>query len=131
MRAIASATSVPDRRLEASQAYAAYDQERRVGDFVAQHTTGRVLIESFANEWVVFPNQERVIYEGSDKTWKVALVDPVDPRADIDVVVMRTTPGNTDAVEQNLNHRAVLRHNYQRVLRTTDFEVWQRKEGTP
>lgn len=117
--------------LEASQAYAAYDQERRVGDFVAQHTTGRVLIESFANEWVVFPNQERVIYEGSDKTWKVALVDPVDPRADIDVVVMRTTPGNTDAVEQNLNHRAVLRHNYQRVLRTTDFEVWQRKEGTP
>lgn len=114
--------------LEAAQAYAAYDQERRVGDFVAEHTSGRVLIESFANEWIVFPNQERVIYEGSDEQWKVALVDPLDPRADIDVVVMRTTPGNTDSVEQNLQGRPVMRA-FRRVLVTDDFEVWQRKEG--
>ncbi|MCB8958370.1 MAG: hypothetical protein H6529_18050 [Nocardioides sp.] len=117
--------------LEASQAYAAYQQERRVGDFVEDHTTGRVLIESFANEWVVFPNQERVIYEGSDQTWKIALKDPADPRADIDVIVMRTTEGNTDAVEKNLNHRPVLTTHFRRVLKTDDFEVWQRKDGAP
>ena len=72
-RPATGATSSPAR---ASQAYAAYQQERRVGDFVEDHTTGRVLIESFANRWVVFPNQERVIYEGSDQTWKIALKDP-------------------------------------------------------
>ena len=117
--------------LEASRAYAAYDQERLVGDFVEDHTTGRVLIESFANEWVVFRNQSRVIYEGSDRQWRIALRDPADPRADIDVIVMRTTPGNTDAVEKNLYHRPVLRNHYRRVLETTDFEVWQRKDGAP
>ena len=111
---------------EAAQAYAAYDQERRVGDFVAEHTSGRVLIESFANEWVVFHNQSRVIYEGSDADWKLALVDPVDPRVDIDVIVMRTTPGNTDAVEQNLTGKPVMRA-YRKVLTTDDFQVWQRR----
>ena len=90
-----------------------------------------MLIESFANEWVVFPNQERVIYEGSDQTWKIALKDPADPRADIDVIVMRTTEGNTDAVEKNLNHRPVLTTHFRRVLKTDDFEVWQRKDGAP
>ena len=114
--------------LEASQAYAAYDEEREVGDFVEDHTTGRLLIESFANEWVAFPNQERMVYEGSDTLWRDALVDPAGQEADIDVVVMRTTEGDTDAVYDNLYGTPAMSA-YRVVLRTDHFLVYERREA--
>ena len=88
----------PVTELEADRARAAYAEQRDVGRFVAEHTTGRVLAESIFNEWVVFPNQERVVYEGSRGEWETALDDPGARPHDIAVVVMRTTPDDEDSV---------------------------------
>lgn len=113
--------------VEAGQAYDAYSEEREVGAFVEQHTKGRVLLESFANEWVAFPNQDRMIYEGSDRAWRAALVDPAGATADIDVVVMRSTPGDEDTVYRNLYDRPAMA-TYELALRTDRFLVWTRRE---
>lgn len=110
---------------EATQAYAAFAEQRQVGSFVADHTSGRVLVESFGNEWIVFPNQRRVVYEGSGDQWRTALVTPDEPPADIDVVVMRVTPGDNDAVDQNL-HGSRAMAGYRVALRTDNYLVWER-----
>ena len=113
---------------EASQAFAAYAEQRQVGSFIEDHTSGRVLVQSFGNEWIVFPIQRRVVYEGSSDQWRHGLKSPAGPRADIDVVVMRVTPGDTDAPEQHLRHSPAMKH-YDVVLATDHFLVWQRGGG--
>lgn len=110
---------------EATQAYAAFAEQRQVGSFVADRTSGRVLVESFGNEWIVFPNQRRVVYEGSGDQWRAALSHPDGASADIDVVVMRVTPGDTDAVDQNL-HGTRAMAGYHVALKTDHYLVWQR-----
>lgn len=110
---------------EATRAYADFAEQRQVGAFVEDRTSGRVLVESFGNEWIVFPNQRRVVYEGSGDQWRAALVRPDDPPADIDVVVMRVTPGDNDAVDQNLHGRRAMA-GYRVALRTDHYLVWER-----
>ena len=108
---------------EASQAYDAFAEQRQIGSFIDDHTSGRVLVQSFGNEWIVFPVQQRVVYEGSYDQWRVALRSPT--KADIDVVVMRRTPGDTDSVQDNL-HDTPAMDDYGLVLETDHYEVWQR-----
>lgn len=122
-----SGTSVVTGR-EATQAYEAYAEQREVGRFIEEHTSGRVLVQSFGNEWVVFPIQRRVVYEGSSDQWRRGLRAPNGPRADIDVVVMRVTEGDTDAPEQHLRHSPAMAP-YGVVLETDHFLVWQRGVG--
>lgn len=109
---------------EATQAYDSFAEQRRVGRFVDEETTGRVLVQSFGNEWIVFPVQERVVYEGSYDQWRVALRSPA--KTDIDVVVMRRTPGDTDMVQDNLFDTAAM-NGYALVLETDNYQVWQRE----
>lgn len=110
---------------EAGEAYTAYAEQRRVGEFVDAETTGPVLVEAFANEWVVFRAQARVVYEGSQERWRDALLDPGSRDADIDVVVMRTTEGQTDSVYDNLRHSSAL-SGFGVVLETDNFLVWEK-----
>lgn len=114
---------------ESSQAYAAFSEQRMVGGFVGDQTNGRVLVEAFGNEFVVFPIQQRVVYEGSQDQWRKALERPADPDIDIDVVVMRTTPGDQDTVEQHLRHRPAAMADFAVALHTDNFIVWQRRGG--
>ena len=109
--------------VEAAQAWLAYEEQREVGEWVAEQTSGRVLVESIFNEWVVFPNQDRVVYEGSAGAWDSALERPADDDSDIDVVVMRTTPGDEDSVALALHGSPRLAgfgvvHNDDRVVRS-------------
>lgn len=110
---------------EATRAYADFAEQRRVGSFVADRTSGRVLVESFGNEWIVFPIQRRVVYEGSGDQWRTALVRPISAAADIDVVVMRVTPDDNDAVDQNLRGSRAMA-GYRVALRTDHYLVWVR-----
>lgn len=110
---------------EAGEAYASYAEQRRVGAFVDEETSGPVLVEAFANEWVVFRAQSRVVYEGSRERWKDALVAPASSDADVDVVVMRTTEGQTDSVYDNLRHSPAM-SGFGVVLQTDNFLVWQK-----
>jgi hypothetical protein len=122
--AASEGTSVATGR-EAELAYLSYAEQRQVGSFVEDHTSGRVLVQSFGNEWIVFPIQGRVVYEGSDDQWRDALTRPDGPTADIEVVVMRVTPGDTDTVSDNLRDSSAMA-DYGVVLRTDQFLVWQR-----
>lgn len=108
---------------EARAARDSYAEQRALGAWLSTHTDGRVLMESFANEWVVFPVQRRLVYEGSAADWEVGLVDPA--ARDIDVVVMRTTPGDGDRVFAALGDGQGLR-GYRVVHRTADFVVYER-----
>lgn len=123
--AASDATSVATDR-EAQLAYDTYAEQHRVGAFVENHTSGRVLMQSFANEWIVFPIQERVVYEGSGEQWRVALRSPGHARADIGVVVMRLTPGDTDSVFDNL-HDSRAMAGYDLALETDHYLVWRRE----
>lgn len=112
--------------LEARQARASFAEQREVGAFVAERTHGRVLVQSFGNEWVVFPIQERVIYEGSQDLWTTSLDSPAREQNRIEVVVMRTTPGYTDEVCDELGNSVELTSHFRLLLTTDDFRVYGR-----
>jgi hypothetical protein len=114
--------------VEAAEAWRAYEEQREVGVWVAEQTRGRVLVESIFNEWVVFPNQDRVVYEGSQDAWTSGLTAPAAAASDIDVVVMRTTPGDEDSVHDALydTHRL---SGFGVVLQTDNFLVLEK--GAP
>lgn len=123
-----STPAVPVTAVEAGQARAAYAEQREVGRFVAERTTGRILAESIFNEWVLFPNQDRVVYEGSAGAWDSALERPADDDSDIDVVVMRTTPGDEDSVALAL-HGSPRLAGFGVVLQTDNFLVLSKGAG--
>ncbi|CAN5497621.1 hypothetical protein BH09ACT12_BH09ACT12_17850 [soil metagenome] len=114
--------------LEAKQAYDSYAEQRDVGEFLRTQTTGRILVESIFNEWVVFPNQDRTIYEGSQAMWDSSLDGPGLTSNRIDVIVMRSTPGDVDQVYSRLYGSDAVR-DYGVVLQTDNFLVLQRGEG--
>ena len=114
--------------VEAAQAWLAYEEQREVGEWVAEQTSGRVLVESIFNEWVVFPNQDRVVYEGSQDAWTSGLSAPGDAASDIHVVVMRTTPGDEDSVHDALYDTDRL-WGFGVVLQTDNFLVLEK--GAP
>ena len=106
----------------------AYEEQQEVGEWVAEQTSGRVLVESIFNEWVVFPNQDRVVYEGSQDAWTSGLSAPGDAASDIHVVVMRTTPGDEDSVHDALYDTDRL-WGFGVVLQTDNFLVLEK--GAP
>ena len=125
---VASGAPGPVTEVEAGEARAAYAEQREVARFVADRTTGRVLVESIFNEWVVFPNQDRVVYEGSARAWDAALSDPGGADSDISVVVMRTTPGDEDSVATALQDSPRLK-GFGVVLQTDNFLVLSKGAG--
>jgi hypothetical protein len=110
---------------EAKIAYDAYAEQREVGSFIKSETQGRILIESIFNEWVIFPNQERVIYEGSQELWESSLIDPTGDKNRISVIVMRSTPGDNDSVYNAMYGTPVL-NGYGIVLQTDNFLIYER-----
>ncbi|WP_168929609.1 glycosyltransferase family 39 protein [Nocardioides sp. GY 10127] len=111
---------------EALQARADYAPDRAAGLTVASETDGLVLAQAFSNEWVVFPLQERLVYEGTSSEWDAALADPA--AADIDVIVMRVTPGSTDLVTERLRGSDAVRRDYRLLLKTYDLRIYVRRE---
>jgi hypothetical protein len=73
--------------------------------FLQHDTTGHILIDVVQNELVAFPVLDRTVYSGtrnsSGNVWVRALKDP--QAQDVSVIVMRTTPGDVDAVYQALH----------------------------
>jgi hypothetical protein len=100
-------------------------EQAEVGDFLADKTRGRILMESFNNERALFEVQPRVVYEGA-KFWDSALIDPTGARNAIDVIVMRTEPGNTDKVYDDL-YEAPVMYEYSQVLETDHYRVYEKK----
>lgn len=115
---------------EAAAQFTSSAEQREVGTFIRDHTSGAVLVELVSNEWVVFPIQQRVVDEGSGERWLRALVEPGDPSLDIDVVVMRTSPGRTDTVHDRLSDDPAMAE-YEIVQETAGYLVWERRSPTP
>ncbi|SKA09391.1 4-amino-4-deoxy-L-arabinose transferase and related glycosyltransferases of PMT family [Marinactinospora thermotolerans DSM 45154] len=90
---------------------------------------GRVLMESFGNETVMFHSRlpvHQIVYEGSYRRWEPALADP---RAnDIRWVHMRRTPGAPDRVWSALDETSRLR-DYSLVYEDADRVVYRLREA--
>jgi hypothetical protein len=110
---------------EARSSINGMSEQAKVGDFLADKTRGRILMESFNNERALFEVQPRVVYEGA-KFWDSALIDPTGARNAIDVIVMRTEPGNTDKVYDDL-YEAPVMYEYNQVLETDHYRVYEKK----
>jgi hypothetical protein len=110
---------------EARSSINGMSEQAEVGDFLADKTRGRILMESFNNERALFEVQPRVVYEGA-KFWDSALIDPTGARNAIDVIVMRTEPGNTDKVYDDL-YEAPVMYEYSQVLETDHYRVYEKK----
>jgi hypothetical protein len=110
---------------EARSSINGMSEQAEVGDFLADKTGGRILMESFNNERALFEIQPRVVYEGA-KFWDSALIDPTGARNAIDVIVMRTEPGNTDKVYDDL-YEAPVMYEYNQVLETDHYRVYEKK----
>lgn len=83
-------------------------------------------MESFNNERALFDVQSRVIYEGAEFLWDSSLIDPTGERNKIDVIVMRTMPGNTDKVYDSMHDAPVL-YEYQQVFASDNYLVYEKK----
>ncbi|MGH7196397.1 MAG: glycosyltransferase [Candidatus Saccharimonadales bacterium] len=76
------------------------------------YTGGKVLVEAFGNESVVFHSRippGEVIYEGSYRIWEPALANPLEH--DIQWIIMRRTPGTEDLVYKAVRDTARLQGN--------------------
>jgi Glucosyl transferase GtrII/Dolichyl-phosphate-mannose-protein mannosyltransferase len=110
---------------EAQQNVAAQEPEAEAGAFLQTFTTGPILIDTVGNERVAFPVLDRTVYLGTrDNQVNIYARALADPRSEgIDVIVMRTTPGDTDQVYANLFARPGLAR-YQMVYQNADYSVY-------
>ncbi|CAN5398195.1 hypothetical protein BH09PAT4_BH09PAT4_00380 [soil metagenome] len=111
---------------EAHQAQLGMQEQAAVGAFIQDNTVGNVLMESFNNERILFPIQKRVIYEGSQDLWTSSLIDPTGKRNKIDIIVMRSTAGDTDLVYEKMYEKPVM-YRYKLVLQTDNYLVYRKK----
>ncbi len=111
---------------EAWSAMAGMAEQKEVAQFLKDDTRGRILMESFNNERALFDVQSRVIYEGAEFLWDSSLIDPTGERNKIDVIVMRTMPGNTDKVYDSMHDAPVL-YEYQQVFASDNYLVYEKK----
>lgn len=109
---------------EAHQAVAVLTEQRLLSEWLDANTDGRVLVESFENERVVFNVQSRVVYEGTPG-WDNALNDPTGEA--IDVIVMRKQSPSMDTTWLRLHDSPALA-DWQLVHSTEAYEVYLRKE---
>lgn len=109
---------------EAHEAIVSLTEQRQLSQWLDEHTTGRILAESFENERVIFDVQSRVVYEGTTASWPYALSNPT--AEDIEVIVMRQTAGNTDTVYDAMHGQPVL-DNWTIVHETESYVVYTTK----
>lgn len=106
---------------EAHEAVTVLTEQRELSTWLSENTSGRILIQSFENERVVFDVQDRIVYEGNP-AWETALNDP--NRANIGVVVMRTA--NPDGVYKRLNNAPTM-GSWSLVRRTDSYDIYSQK----
>lgn len=93
----------------------------------AHYDGGRVLMQSWSNETVVFDSRvptDEVVYEGSYRQWEPALADPAGHG--IRWVHLRRTPGGEDRVWQRLHDNPALLDRYALVYRDEHHEFHRR-----
>jgi hypothetical protein len=105
-----------------------YNLMAATSQFLRQHyTTGRVLMESFGNELVLFDariDSGRQISESSYRLWQPALKAPLTYR--IDWIVMRRKKGQSDLVYASLQGSDRL-SSYLSVYENPDYIVYEKK----
>jgi hypothetical protein len=110
---------------EAIQDHVAMRPQATIGSFLADDTKGPVLIDRVGNERLTFPVLDRTVYSGTrdsqGSVWTRALKNP--EATGIDVIVMRITPGDADAVYTALNGTPMLRQ-YREIYHTADYEIY-------
>jgi hypothetical protein len=98
---------------EAAQDLAAQRYQIAAGDFLAQHTTGLILMNNVQNERVAFDVVDRTVYDGTREAgrnqWSTVLAKPL--RFGIRVIVMRLPSNITppDVVYTTLHGSPLLR----------------------
>ncbi|MDQ0261891.1 glycosyltransferase family 39 protein [Sinomonas atrocyanea] len=89
----------------------------------AHYRTGKVLVQSFGNEMLLFKTQvppSKTIYEGSYRTWQPALNDPA--ASNIQWIVMRSK----DEVYQDL-HGSPLLHGYELAYTNDAYSIYKER----
>jgi hypothetical protein len=98
---------------EAAQDLAAQRYQIAAGDFLAQHTTGLILMNNVQNERVAFDVVDRTVYDGTREAgqnqWSTVLAKPL--KFGIRVIVMRlpSTVVPPDVVYTTLHGSPLLR----------------------
>jgi hypothetical protein len=94
-------------------------------NYLADHTSGPILIDMVRNERVAFPVLDRTVYSGTrdalGNVWSRALAGPQS--AGVEVLVMRTTPTDRDKVYLALYGTPMLKA-YKLVYRNADYQVY-------
>jgi hypothetical protein len=113
--------------VEASQDTAEQHAQLQAGEFLADHTTGLILMDIALNQAADFEVIDRTIYDGSKEDqrnqWTAVLADPV--AFDVHVIVMRRTgPADPPDVVYEALHDSPRLHAYRLVYSSAAYLVY-------